>query len=116
MTSNSSDRARMLDAIARECSAMAGEIAWLGVQVCDETRHGGANIVALQSFDYLAQQADAQASLIARLAAGMVRADEMRSAIEAIPLPWVRARLLAALAGQTAASLDLDHDVFWQSP
>ncbi len=116
MTSNSSDMTRMLDAIARECSAMAGEIAWLGAQVSGETRHGGANIVALQSFDYLAQQADAQAGLIARLAAGMVRADEMRAAIEAIPLPRVRARLLAALAGKTAASLDLDDDVFWPAP
>ncbi|HEY0266339.1 MAG TPA: hypothetical protein VGC16_06270 [Rhizomicrobium sp.] len=114
--SNSSDTARMLDAIARECSAMAGEIAWLGAQVSSEARGGSANIVAMQNFDYLAQQADAQASLIARLAAGMTRADEMRAAIAAIPLPLVRARLLAALAGRTAAAALPDDDIFWPDP
>jgi hypothetical protein len=116
MKSNSSDMARMLDAIARECGAMAGEIAWLGAQVSGEARSGGANIIALQSFDYLAQQADAQASLIARLAAGMTRADEMRTAIEAIPLPLVRARLMAALAGKTILAQPLGDDVFWSDP
>ena len=113
--SNSSDAAgdvsRLLAAIARECRGLAGEIAGLGGLVSADAR-AASTMVALQNFDYLAQQADAQAALIARLAGGMTRADEMAAAIAVIPLPHVRARLLLALTGAPQAA-ETGNDEFW---
>lgn len=112
--SNSSDVLRLLGAIARECRGLSEEIAGLGGVVSGDGRAGNA-IVALQSFDYLAQLAAAQAGLIARLAAGMVRADEMTVAIAAIPLPHVRARLLSALTGAPQSAETGDDEFWWDA-
>jgi hypothetical protein len=110
--SNSSEAARLLDAIARECSTMAGEIAALGAQVCAFARDDAA-IVTLQRFDYLAQQAQAQSDLIARLANGMTDGHAISAAIDAIPLPHVRARLLGTPASEHLFPDGPDQDIFW---
>lgn len=116
--SNSSDVpgdvSRLLGAIAQECRGLAEEIAGLGGRVSGDARAGNT-IVALQSFDYLAQLADAQAALIARLASGMIRADEMTAAITAIPLPHVRARLLSALTGAPQSAQAGDDEFWWDA-
>lgn len=112
--SSSSDVSRLLGAIAQECRGLADEIAGLGGLVSGDARAGQA-VVAMQSFDYLAQLADAQAGLIARLAAGMIRADEMAVAIGAIPLPHVRARLLSALTGAPHSAESGDDEFWWDA-
>lgn len=114
MSSFSSDAlaARLLEAVARECDIIAGNIAALGAQVSG----GTADSAALQSFDFLAQHAQAQAMLVAHLARmepGACTLDGISRMIDAIPLPQVRARLLTALHGEVALPVNDDDTVLW---
>jgi hypothetical protein len=111
MTSNCSDPAllaRLLAALAAEADRLGGAIALLGEQVS-----AGADIVALQSFDILSQQACAQGALIGLLAAGADR-PVLAGGIAAVPLPAMRARLLQAIGGETShADVDAAETVIW---
>jgi hypothetical protein len=114
MSSCSSDSlcARLLDAVAHECCVIAEEIAWLGGQVSS----GTADITALQSFDFLAQHAQAQALLVAHLARmrdGAQAPGDLVCLVDAIPLPQVRARLLGALNGEAPAPVNDDDAIVW---
>ena len=103
---------RLLEAIARECCGMAEDIAWLGGQVSG----GTADSAALQMFDFLAQQAHAHALLavhVARTKEGPSALGDMADVIGRIPLPEVRARLLAALYGEAPAAVNDDDTVLW---
>jgi hypothetical protein len=107
---------RLLKAVSRECHIMAAEIAALG-ELLTSGGTGANSMIALQSFDYLAQQAGAYGTLMAVLAREGVSVGELMAAIDAIPLPAMRHRLHAAL--DRAPALDPESHseaVFWLDP
>lgn len=114
MTWNCSDPvllSRMLSAVAAEAGDLGAAIAWLGEQVS-----AGADIVALQSFDFLAQQAHAQGALIALLAAmadGAADRHVLAAGVAKVPLPAMRSRLTLALGGPAEQGDDEDGTVIW---
>lgn len=104
--------ARILEAIAQECRAMAEKIAWLGAHVSG----GTADSTTLQTFDFLAQQAQAHAMLVlhvARIKSGAATFDDMADRIGRIPLPDMRARLQAVLHGQKPVPVHQDDTILW---
>ena len=112
MSNYSEIRPRLLRAIAQECDTAAREVGQLGDSLSGELLEGQDHIVALQSFDYLVQHITAQARLIERLSHGEADALKIATAIQDIPLPVVRNRLLAAI-DMPVAVLASEDNVFW---
>lgn len=106
-------RSLLLNAMAQECHLMAAEIAELG-ELVTSGESGADLVIALQSFDYLAQQASAHAALASILARQAGPAEELMAVVDGIPLPAMRHRLLAILSREPPRDLhDRDEAEFW---
>lgn len=112
--------ARLLVAIAQECSLIGHDVAQLGgglsdVLAADKNKF---DIVRLQSFDALAQNAHAQAKLTAHIARHLLLGHDVSLAdileqIQDVPLPAVRQRLNKAIGGTHAVAETDDDMTLW---
>ncbi|HTT99083.1 MAG TPA: hypothetical protein VMF58_13615 [Rhizomicrobium sp.] len=111
--------AQLLSAVALECSRIGSEISQLGAAASGTAGRKGAafNIVRMQSFDRLAQNAHAQSSLLAHVAQFVISGTALHSgslsdAIDNNPVADVRARMRQALGLLQTVSLNGGEE-FW---
>ena len=113
--------ARILAGIAHECSLLGNDVSRIGDVLSDliAGTAGGAEARELQGFDALAQNAHAQAKLIAHLTRVVLQGrggslNELIDQIEDVPLAGARRRLRAAIgAPASAARTDDDEVELW---
>ena len=112
---------KLLASIAHECSAIGSEIARLGAALSPliSSAHDRSGILELQTFDALAQNAHAQAALIAHLTRALllgqtISMEDIAKQLEGVPLPSVRHRMHLAVGAYSRPGVAADDDAtFW---